>query len=70
MFSTNPTGVESTIFLLTSAHELKALPRVREIATTGTGDARAEAIRFLGFYGHPQDYDFLVTGLRSDDKRT
>jgi len=65
--STNPAELESAIFLLIWTHELKALPRVREIATTGTGDARAEAIRFLGFYGHPQDYDFLVTGLRSDD---
>src|SRR5262249_20077059 len=65
--STNPTELESAIFLLIWTQELKALPRVREIAARGPREARLEAIRYLGFYGHPQDYDFLVAGLRSAD---
>jgi HEAT repeat protein len=65
--STNPAELESAIFLLIWTHELNALPRVREIAARGPREARLEAIRYLGFYGHPQDYDFLVAGLRSDD---
>jgi len=65
--STNPAELESAIFLLIWTQELKALPRVREIAARGSRDARLEAIRYLGFYGHPQDYDFLVAGLRSAD---
>jgi HEAT repeat protein len=65
--STDSTELESIIFLLIWANEPKALPRVREIASGGPREARLEAIRYLGFYGHPQDYDFLVAGLRSDD---
>jgi HEAT repeat protein len=65
--STNPSELESAIFLLIWTQEIKALPRVREIAARGPREARLEAIRYLGFYGHPQDYDFLIAGLRSDD---
>jgi len=65
--STNPSELESAIFLLIWTQEIKALPRVREIAARGQREARLEAIRYLGFYGHPQDYDFLIAGLRSDD---
>jgi HEAT repeat protein len=65
--STDSAELESAIFLLIWTHELKALPRVREIAARGPREARLEAIRYLGFYGHPQDYDFLIAGLRSDD---
>jgi HEAT repeat protein len=65
--STDSAELESAIFLLIWTHELKALPRVREIAARAPREARLEAIRYLGFYGHPQDYDFLTTGLRSAD---
>ena len=65
--STDSAELESAIFLLIWTHELKALPRVREIAAGGPREARLEAIRYLGFYGHPRDYDFLIAGLRSDD---
>jgi hypothetical protein len=65
--STNPSELESAIFLLIWTQELKALPRVREIAARGPREARLEAIRYLGFYGHPQDYDILIAGLRSAD---
>jgi HEAT repeat protein len=65
--STDSAELESAIFLLIWTHELKALPRVREIAARAPREARLEAIRYLGFYGHPQDYDFLIAGLRSAD---
>jgi len=65
--STDSAELESAIFLLIWTHELKALPRVREIAAKAPREARLEAIRYLGFYGHPQDYDFLIAGLRSAD---
>ncbi|HEX8920562.1 MAG TPA: HEAT repeat domain-containing protein [Pyrinomonadaceae bacterium] len=57
----------SAILLLTSAQYLPALPRIRELAATGKGEARLVAIQSLGVFGHPQDYDFLISGLRSDD---
>src|SRR5262245_22314520 len=65
--STDSAELESAIFLLIWTQELKASPRVREIAARAPREARLEAVRYLGFYGHPQDYDFLVAGLRSDD---
>ncbi len=65
--STDSAELESAIFLLIWTHELKALPRVREIAARAPREARLEAVRYLGFYGHPQDYDFLIAGLRSAD---
>src|SRR5215510_6785694 len=65
--STDSAELESAIFLLIWTDELNALPRVREIAARGPREARLEAIRYLGFYGHPQDYYFLVAGLRSAD---
>ena len=57
----------SAIQLLTDSYYLKALPAIREIATNGKGDERFQAIRALGLYGHPQDYDFLVSGLKGAD---
>ena len=65
--SSDSAELESAIFLLIWTHEPKALSRVREIAARGPGEARLEAIRYLGFYGHPQDYDILMAGLRSAD---
>ncbi|HEY7182352.1 MAG TPA: hypothetical protein VIC84_13075 [Blastocatellia bacterium] len=65
--STSPDELESAIFLLTWTHELNAAARVREIAARGPRKARLEAIRYLGFCGRPQDYDFLAAGLRSRD---
>ena len=67
--SKNEIEVASAISLLAQSHYLPALPRLRELARAGTGDARLFAIRALGVYGHPQDYDFLVAGLRSGDPK-
>lgn len=57
----------SATLLLAHAQYLPALPRIRELAATGEGEARLVAIQFLGVYGHPQDYEFLISGLSSKD---
>lgn len=62
-----PVESASAVALLASAQYLPSLPRIRELAAAGTGDARHAAVRALGLFGHPQDYDFLVAGLRSPD---
>jgi HEAT repeat protein len=65
--SQDPVELASAILLLTNAQYLAALPRIREIAANGKGEARLVAIQSLGVFGHPQDYDFLISGLRSND---
>jgi HEAT repeat protein len=57
----------SAVLLLAGAQHLPSLPRIRELAASGQGEARRAAVRALGLFGHPQDYDFLVAGLRSPD---
>lgn len=65
--STHPNELASAVLLLANAQHLPSLPRIRELAAKGTGDPRRSAVRALGNFGHPQDYDFLVAGLRSAD---
>lgn len=65
--SKHPTEIASAILLLTNSQYLPALPSIREIAATGQGEARLVAIQSLGVFGHPQDYEFLISGLRSAD---
>lgn len=59
--------LQSAIFLFGYAQYLEALPRIRELARAGDDETRRIAIFALGFFGHPQDYDFLVAGLGSRD---
>jgi hypothetical protein len=49
-----------------------AYARLRELATKADvpAEVRATAACALGFYGHPQDFDLLVAGLRSPDPGT
>jgi hypothetical protein len=54
---------------LADCQYLPALPTIRKIAREGRGAARQGAIRALGVYGHPEDYTFLVEGLKSKDPR-
>jgi hypothetical protein len=65
--STHPVELASAVLLLADAQHLPSLPRIRQLAATGTGDVRRSAVRALGVFGHPQDYNFLVAGLRSAD---
>lgn len=67
--SQNPVELESAMLLLTRAQEVKALPRIREIAVSMKGETSHIAVNSLGIFGHPQDFDFLVSGLRSSDAR-
>jgi len=65
--SKDPVTLESAVRLLARAQYLTALPRIRELAHEGPADVRRAAVRSLGEFGHPQDYEFLVGGLSSAD---
>jgi hypothetical protein len=54
---------------LAECQYLPALAAIRKIAREGRGVARQGAIKALGVYGHPEDYAFLVEGLKSKDPR-
>lgn len=61
-------GVRSTVIrLLGYTTDLAALPSIRAIAHSGSGDSRRHAITALGLYGHPDDFDFLVGLLEEQD---
>ncbi len=68
--STNDVEIQSAISLLCQAQYLPALPKIRQLATTSAKDeTRRAAVRCLGSFGHAQDYDFLIAGLRSKDSK-
>lgn len=68
--STDAAEIQSAISLLCQAQYLPALPKIRQLAKTSTKDeTRRAAVRCLGAFGHPQDYDFLIDGLRSKDSK-
>lgn len=60
--------IQSATILLTDAQYLDALPVIRDLAHARDADSRRTAITALGFFGHPQDYDFLIAGLQSTDR--
>jgi hypothetical protein len=55
---------ESSMVLLSEAQYLPALPRIRALARSPIASVRQTAIRCLGLYGHPEDFEFLISGLR------
>lgn len=65
--SKDETSLASAICLLAMTQELKALDKIRGLAHKGVGVVRAEAVKALGEFGHPQDFDFLLAGLKSKD---
>jgi hypothetical protein len=67
--SKDPVEIDAVMYLLSSALYLDALPIVRELAADRNEQIRRIAIAALGIYGHPQDYDFLISGLQSKDPR-
>jgi HEAT repeat protein len=67
--SKNPVELQTATFLLARAQYLPALPRIRQLARQGDPAVAAMAIRALGIFGHPEDYEFLAAGLRSTDPR-
>ena len=68
--SKNDATRASALVILESAQDLNALTTIRILAREGTGLAHLAAIRALGTFGHPRDFDFLQKGLsagRSDE---
>lgn len=65
--SNDPVELQSVILLLSAAQYLDALPAIRKLAKEGKEDVKRIAIRSLGLFGHPKDYDFLISGLNSKD---
>jgi HEAT repeats len=65
--SNDPVEVRSAMTLLSQAQYLPALPRIRQAVTSKQEEVRHVAIQSLGRYGRPQDYDLLISGLRSND---
>ena len=65
MDSKNPVALQSAILLLSKAQYLSALPKIRTLAGQGEGEVRRTAIECVGLYGHPQDFDFLVSIAQS-----
>jgi HEAT repeat protein len=61
--------LKSAIYLLSKAQYLPALPRIRQLAGSNKDDVRRQAVRALGVFGHPSDFDLLISGLRSPDPR-
>jgi len=67
--SSDAAAQKSAMFLLAQAQYLPALPRIRQLALQAGGDSSGQAVRALGLFGHPQDFDFLVKGLATQDPK-
>ena len=65
--SEDPIELTSALILVTRAQDVEALARIRELAKAGPDRARHIAIECLGGFGHPDDYELLVEGLKSGD---
>lgn len=61
--------IRSAMVLVARAQYLPSLPRIRQLASSEKENVRRYAIQSLGIFGHPDDYDFLVSGLRSTDTK-
>lgn len=67
--SGDPIELKSAIALLTRSQYLPSLPRIRQLASHENDQVRRQAIQSLGVFGHPSDYDRLITGLNSNDPK-
>lgn len=61
--SDNPVVLESAITQLARAQYLPALPKIREFTNSEYWEVQDAAIFALGEFGHPDDFDLLITGL-------
>lgn len=57
----------AAVYLLDRAQYSAALPVIRKLAADGHDPAHHTAIRALGIFGHPQDFDLLLARLRDSD---
>ncbi len=60
-----PAELESAMYTLSHAQYVKVLPRVRELINHKNDDVKARALKSLGVYGHPDDYNTLIKALSS-----
>jgi HEAT repeat protein len=67
--SNNEVEIKSAMYLLASAQYLPALPKIRRLATDARPEVRYRAVQSLGIFGHPADYEFLISGLSSNDPK-
>lgn len=65
--SDDATVQESVIHILSLAQYLPALPQIRQAVQSEQAEVRHAAIRALGLFGHPDDFDLLLAGLDSPD---
>jgi hypothetical protein len=65
--SPDPAAQETAITILSRAQYLPALPRIRQAIESEDAGVRDAAITALGEFGHPDDYDLLVSGLASPE---
>lgn len=62
--------VPAALIILTKNQYIRSLPAIRKIARLAKGNHRYTAIKALGIFGHPDDFDFLIKGLVSEDAET
>ncbi|MDD8020447.1 MAG: hypothetical protein PHU81_04565 [Acidobacteriota bacterium] len=58
---------ETALSLLADNQYLEALPLARRWAREATGQLKYTACQSLGIFGHPADFETLLTGLKSTD---
>ena len=68
--TTNPAEAAAATYVLSRTLDPEVLPRIRQMASSGKGIDRLEAIRALGWYGHPDDFESLRAGLKAKDRDT
>ena len=65
--SRDPIEREMALCCIADLLDPSALPDIRTIARSDAAPVRNRAIRALGWFGHPADYEFLLDGLKSED---
>jgi len=60
-------ATRSALRLLSKSQYLPAYERTKVLATTRSGPVKYAAVQALGLFGHPDDFEFLLSGLRSKD---
>jgi hypothetical protein len=64
-----PLAIEAALHLIGKAQYMEALPLIRKIARGEEAISRRAAIGTLGVFGHPDDFDFLLAGMKGDDAK-
>jgi hypothetical protein len=65
--SQDPTELQGAMLLLSKAQRQSALPAIRKLAEHKDHDVQIMALKCLGTFGHPDDYELLVGRLHSGD---